>query len=210
MALWGSCCRYRLQVTAPNSSAVTEDVVIDTTTGYIEVNPRGRYTASVRLIAADSTGNTSTLREWSFTSLPADTIIASNGPNGQGCVHGVQVDGARYDNAFTCNCTGTDHHGDNCEIEDPLPQLRLPAFEQVIPEGEDATNFVTGILPDEADAAARNREYVSTMETPRLRLPQGGTLEVQPLPPPPSQPRLLLQFLHARSHIPITGRMLWP
>lgn len=48
-----------------------------------------------------------------------DTDIPANGPNGAGCTNGKHVDAVPFDSAFTCNCDGTQHEGENCESRKP-------------------------------------------------------------------------------------------
>jgi len=57
-----------------------------------------------------------------------DMALSANGPNGGVCRNGGQaIDTVEFDGTFTCNCTDTLFHGDNCEL---ARQLTGCTFEQ--------------------------------------------------------------------------------
>jgi len=173
---------YRVRVLAQTEGGQTvtdasQDILVDTTSGFLRIQPAVAYTAGVSLIGVDSTGTISFLRTWSFAAHEADTADPQNGPGGLDCANGFQVDGTRYDGTFSCNCSGSNFNGPNCEVEDEDPQLRLPAVGQVIPADAANTTFVMGFAVNEDDAAARSEIVVSTLTTPTLELPDGGILK---------------------------------
>ena len=74
----------------------------------------------VKLFGIDSSGARACVREWLCTATAADIDNAANGPGGADCTFGVRVDGVEFDSSFSCDCTGTAHIGDNCDIQDPV------------------------------------------------------------------------------------------
>ena len=99
------------------SDARSSEILIDSSTGTFQASPSAQYTVQVQFVAVDSGGANRevTLRTWTFTALPSDLVNTTNGPAGQGCANeGRQVDSVRYDQIFTCNCTGTSYGGPNC------------------------------------------------------------------------------------------------
>lgn len=46
----------------------------------------------------------------------SDCSNVTNGPNEQGCFSGTCLDLVEFDNSFTCNCSGTEFTGDNCQL----------------------------------------------------------------------------------------------
>lgn len=69
-----------------------------------------------------------------------DTDIPANGPNGAGCTNGKHVDAVPFDSAFTCNCDGTQHEGDNCESRKPAAAATTTS------QGKDSGPLVGGLL----------------------------------------------------------------
>ena len=115
---------YRLDI--DSSDTRSSEILIDSSTGTFQASPSAQYTAEVQFIAVDSGGvdREVLLRTWTFAALPSDLVSSTNGPNSQGCANeGRQIDGARYDQGFTCNCTGTSYGGPNClwpqDVVDP-------------------------------------------------------------------------------------------
>ena len=105
-------------------------LLIDPDTGYMlgkyaakNVTRDQRTTCTATLSAVQKDGNlplqTAVLERFEITFRPDDVALDANGPNGQGCANGDQVDdgGSTFDQSFRCDCTGTIYEGDNCEIE---------------------------------------------------------------------------------------------
>lgn len=86
---------YRLFFSGTGAALASQDVLINTQTGFIQAVPSQPYTSLVTIIATDSAGDSVTLQTWNFTSYFADTVNPANGPGGQDCVHGIRVDGTR-------------------------------------------------------------------------------------------------------------------
>ena len=76
----------------------------------------GRYAFS--LLGQDPAGRVSVVESFAFIAAATDTLDPQNGPNGAGCVRGVQVDEVLLDGNFTCSCAnlGGFFAGDNCEL----------------------------------------------------------------------------------------------
>lgn len=81
----------------------------------------GYYVASVE--ALNPRTQPLTLYSILFEFRPADTTIATNGPNRQDCIGGTRVDRIPFDDQFTCDCTGTTLTGANCGVQ---PAFSLP------------------------------------------------------------------------------------
>ena len=106
---------YRLDISGAGAMFAYEDVLINTATGLVQALPSRPYTADVAVTAVDSTGDTATVANWSFTAHYADTVTPAYGPNEADCTNGARVDITRYDESFSCNCSETIFTGENCE-----------------------------------------------------------------------------------------------
>lgn len=81
--------------------------------GALNIQCEGHYTG--RLVVRDSAGSDVEVWFWRFEVLPRDTVVATYGPNGKGCEHGVAVDEDTMDGQFTCECGDTAYTGLNCD-----------------------------------------------------------------------------------------------
>ena len=90
--------------------------LIDTNDGYIQGTPTKPGTYNVTLFAVDSRNQKAKVESLQLVVKMKDTDEAENGPNKKQCEHDTAVDdGDRFDNVFTCDCSGTIYTGDNCE-----------------------------------------------------------------------------------------------
>lgn len=117
------------------------DVLINTNTGSITIQPTATYSVTYELTAFDSQRTVVSLLRWTFETLLADTATQTNGPRNEPCLHGTPIDAVPFDNNFTCNCTGSGFSGLNCEVATPLPQLQVVNAGQFVPVGEDPQQF---------------------------------------------------------------------
>lgn len=109
---------------------------LDSATGGISGTPRLVESRTFTVFITDGTeANIVELETITLTVLREDCSRASNGmswaacteadewlctgPNGFGCGPGQCVDGTPHDDAFTCDCSGTNFIGDNCDQVDP-------------------------------------------------------------------------------------------
>jgi hypothetical protein len=106
---------YRLDISSADAMFAQQDVLINTATGLVQAVPSRLYSADVTVVAVDSTGDSARIANWSFTAHDADTVNRVHGPNGLDCVNGARVDSTRYDEIFSCNCSGTNFVGANCD-----------------------------------------------------------------------------------------------
>lgn len=79
----------------------------------LRVFAAGSYHATLE--ARDSDSAVAVVRSWQFLALSLDPSDPSNGPRGRACKFGHPVDGTEFDRNFTCDCTGTDFTGANCD-----------------------------------------------------------------------------------------------
>jgi serine/threonine protein kinase len=102
--------------------------LIDPTDGYIQGTPNSKGTFNMTLFAVDSRGNQAIIGT-SSTSLvfkQLDTDVPAFGPNEMGCLNNgksIDDDEHLFDKSFTCDCTGLQYNGDNCEIARAAPSV---------------------------------------------------------------------------------------
>jgi hypothetical protein len=148
--------RFSISITskaASNDKFVPgNEVLINAATGFISVVPSHNYTATAT-ITVEVGAQRVDIAQWTFTAHQPDVVKSSvaqfpralhpeYGPDGVDCARGMRADGARYDHAYTCDCTGTDHTGSHCEIALELPQLQVPNWGQRIPTDASADDYV--------------------------------------------------------------------
>ena len=93
-------------------SQVFSDVT--TGAGAINIGCTGSYIG--KLVARDGAGAEVTVREWRFEIKVRDLTVPEYGPGGHDCIHGIAIDGTEMDDSFTCDCTGTEYTGPNCDV----------------------------------------------------------------------------------------------
>lgn len=116
---------YKRTFGAPNNSSTNASAspglwLVDTETAEMLAQPDRAGNYSVSLVATDAAGAEVTFRQWSFEVLLKDVDVPEYGPNGVDCANNgnrVDIGNAIFDNRFQCNCDGTGHNGDNCEIK---------------------------------------------------------------------------------------------
>ena len=91
---------------------VPAEFFINPSTGAIFAKPALRNNKSnasfaATMYAVDGDGSRAELETIRFTVVHPDTSNPANGPGGEDCANGAQVDGTRFDGDFTCNCIGT-------------------------------------------------------------------------------------------------------
>jgi hypothetical protein len=131
---------YRLDISGTGAMFANQDVLINTATGLVQAVPSRPYNADVAVTAVDATGDSATVANWSFTAHHADTLNPAYGPNGIDCANGAKVDTTRYDGSFSCNCSGTNFVGDNCEARVAL-ELGSPVVQMTDPDFPEALNW---------------------------------------------------------------------
>eukprot|EP00037_Helgoeca_nana_P029898 m.363572 g.363572 ORF g.363572 m.363572 type:complete len:525 (+) comp28070_c0_seq1:1281-2855(+) len=118
--------------------------MINTATGFVTVVPSQPYSASVEVVAIDAAGSRVSLVNWTFHAIAADTEAPSNGPGNADCDNGgIRVDGTRYDQRFTCQCSRTGFSGPRCLVPTTAEQLQLPAGWTLVapPRNNQAASF---------------------------------------------------------------------
>ena len=124
-----------------------------------------------------------------------DLADMRNGPNGLGCGPGRGVDSIEFDGAYACDCTGTNHTGDNCQIHaessavtEMTPTYRMPPGLKVVwLDYNRLTAFPRGIsehgkgiialclrnnLIEELPAEAGNMEYMMYLYMTDNKMPE--------------------------------------
>ena len=102
-------------------------VFVEADTGEILAAPteptdsvdNGPQMVNATLYAVDADGEKAPIETIFIAVQKRDTENPANGPNGQACAHGGQAldDPDRLvDGSFSCDCTGTLHEGQNCEL----------------------------------------------------------------------------------------------
>lgn len=90
---------------------------INPSTGAIFAKPsledENNFTATIFAIDGDG-GPRAEIESIHFTVVRKDIDVPTNGPGKKDCVHGKRVDGTRFDNQFTCNCTNSGFEDSNC------------------------------------------------------------------------------------------------
>jgi proto-oncogene tyrosine-protein kinase Ret/cadherin 2 type 1 (N-cadherin) len=87
----------------------SEDWFVSATSGVIQGEFNQTGITSFSLVAVDAGGQRAVVERYTFN--------VRSGPNGRGCANdGTTVIDAADDTTFTCDCTGTDFDGANCEM----------------------------------------------------------------------------------------------
>ena len=93
----------------------TEGIFVNPKTGEVQGLAVAEGQASFILEAIDAHGARDVVETATLTFQHRDTSNPANGPSNRTCSHnGRAVDGVTFDRAFTCDCSGTTHSGDNC------------------------------------------------------------------------------------------------
>merc|ERR1712232_135744 len=62
-------------------------------------------------------GGSALIKRLEFEIKELDTAFPAYGPNGRDCDNfGLRVDTVMFDQRFSCDCNGTGHIGENCEL----------------------------------------------------------------------------------------------
>jgi hypothetical protein len=143
-----------VELVGPDDVVASRDVLLNTETGYLQIAPSAEYTIQVNVMATDSASDSVLVRTFTFTSFPADTSTAANGPDGLDCEAGTRLDTVRYDSAFSCDCSSTTTRGTYCQL---LPSLDIGDWAQELPDGEVESDYV--FLAENRAKWARGTEY---------------------------------------------------
>ena len=120
---------FQLGITTANGGpAFDGPKLIDSSTGQMLLRP-GRMSAGVEYDAElqlRDGGQSAPFARWTITPRRhVDLDAVANGPNGRDCTRGARVDtGDQYDSHYTCDCSGADFTGDNCDVS-PASELPL-------------------------------------------------------------------------------------
>ena len=120
---------FQLRVTpADGGPAFDGPKLIDASTGQMLLRP-GLMSAGVEYHAelqVRDGARSAPFARWTIKPRRhVDLTVVANGPNGRDCVRGARVDtGDQHDAQYTCDCTGTDFTGDNCDVS-PASELAM-------------------------------------------------------------------------------------
>jgi hypothetical protein len=98
----------------------SDNFFLSTTSGEIfwrfeEVDADKTYT--ITLIAVDKGGAKQIMETMVMRVRAIDVDVPGYGPNNRTCLNnGRQIDAVKFDQSYTCNCSGTTFTGPNCEV----------------------------------------------------------------------------------------------